>query len=68
MRYEGGQFYIKSEDEMKNVFPYALDALENTEKKLQRNVNVEIEFGHYKLPKFDVPGGLTSSEYLETVI
>ncbi len=63
MRYEGGQFYIKSEDEMKNVFPYALDALENTE-KIAKECNVEIEFGHYKLPKFDVPGGLTSSEYL----
>ena len=32
MRYEGGQYYVKSEEEMKNLFPYALEALENTHK------------------------------------
>ncbi len=54
MRYEGGQFYLKSEDEMKSLFPYALQALENTHKIADR-CNVEIEFGVRKLPKFDVP-------------
>ena len=63
MRYEGGQYYIKSEDEMKALFPYALQALENTQKIADR-CNVEIEFGVHKLPKYDVPDGYTSWEYL----
>ena len=52
MRYEGGQYYIKSEEEMKELFPYALEALENTQKIADR-CNVEIEFGVTKLPKYD---------------
>ena len=63
MHYHDGQFYVKSEEEMKRVFPYCLEALENTE-KIAKRCNVEIEFGHYKLPKFDVPDGMTSWEYL----
>ncbi len=63
MRYEGGQYYIKSEDEMRSLFPYALEALENTQKIADR-CNVEIEFGVTKLPKYDVPDGFTSWEYL----
>ncbi len=63
MRYEGGQYYIKSEDEMKELFPYALEALENTQKIADR-CHVEIEFGVTKLPKYDVPEGFTSWEYL----
>ena len=63
MRYEGGQFYLKSEDEMRHLFPYALQALENTHKIAER-CNVEIEFGVTKLPRYDVPEGYTSWEYL----
>ncbi|MBQ3583221.1 MAG: DNA polymerase III subunit alpha [Lachnospiraceae bacterium] len=63
MRYEGGQYYLKSEEEMKTLFPYALEALENTAKIAER-CNVEIEFGVTKLPRFDVPEGYTSWEYL----
>ncbi|MDD6293905.1 MAG: DNA polymerase III subunit alpha, partial [Eubacteriales bacterium] len=63
MRYEGGQFYLKSEDEMRQLFPYALQALENTHKIADR-CNVEIEFGVTKLPRYDVPEGYTSWEYL----
>ncbi|MCI9422638.1 MAG: DNA polymerase III subunit alpha [Dorea sp.] len=63
MRYEGGQYYIKSEDEMRALFPYAVEALENTQKIADR-CNVEIEFGVTKLPKYDVPDGFTSWEYL----
>ncbi len=63
MRYEGGQFYIKSEEEMRELFPYALEALENTQKIADR-CNVEIEFGVTKLPKYDVPEGYNSWEYL----
>lgn len=63
MRYEGGQYYVKSEEEMKELFPYALEAVENTQKIADR-CHVEIEFGVTKLPKFDVPEGYTSWEYL----
>ncbi|MEE1086165.1 MAG: DNA polymerase III subunit alpha [Schaedlerella sp.] len=63
MRYEGGQYYVKSPEEMAKLFPYALEALENTQKIADR-CEVEIEFGVTKLPKFDVPDGMTSWEYL----
>ncbi len=63
MRYEGGQYYIKSEEEMRALFPYAQEALDNT-RKIADRCNVEITFGETKLPKYDVPDGLTSWEYL----
>ena len=63
MRYEGGQYYVKSVEEMVALFPYAPQALENTHKIAER-CNVEIEFGVTKLPKFDVPEGYTAWEYL----
>ena len=64
MRYEGGQYYVKSEEEMAELFPYARQALENTQKIADR-CSVEIEFGVTKLPKYDVPEGYTSWEYLQ---
>ena len=64
MRYEGGQYYVKSEEEMAALFPYARQALENTQKIADR-FSVEIEFGVTKLPKYDVPEGYTSWEYLQ---
>ncbi len=63
MRYEGGQYYVKSEQEMKALFPYAWEAVENTQRIADR-CNVEIEFGVTKLPKFDVPEGYDSWTYL----
>ncbi|MEE1079317.1 MAG: DNA polymerase III subunit alpha [Agathobacter sp.] len=60
MRYEGGQFFVKSEEEMKKLFPYALEALENTQKIADR-CQVEIEFGNYKIPKYEVPDGYDSA-------
>ena len=63
MRYEGGQYYVKSEEEMRSLFPYALQALENTQKIADR-CEVNIEFGVTKLPWFDVPEGYTAWEYL----
>ena len=63
MRYEGGQYYVKSPQEMEELFPYAPQALKNTH-KIARRCNVEIEFGVTKLPKYDVPEGYTSWEYL----
>ena len=67
MRYEGGQFYVKSPEEMAQLFPYALEALENTHKIAMR-CHVEIEFGHYKLPKFPVPDGYSAWEYLQKLV
>lgn len=64
MRYEGGQYYMKSPAEMEELFPYAPEALENTHKIAER-CNVEIEFGVQKLPKYDVPSPFTAEEYLE---
>ena len=63
MRYEGGQYYVKSEEEMRALFPYAIQAIENTQKIADR-CHVDIEFGVTKLPKYDVPSGFTAWEYL----
>ena len=63
MRYEGGQYYVKSEEEMKGLFPYAWEAVENTQRIADR-CHVEIEFGVTKLPRFDVPEGYNSWTYL----
>ncbi len=63
MRYEGGQYYLKSAEEMAELFPYAREAIENTHKIAER-CHVEIEFNHYKLPHFEVPEGFTSEGYL----
>ncbi len=66
MRYEGGQYYVKSPEEMAALFPYAPEAIANTADIAER-CNVEIEFGVTKLPKYDVPEGYTSWEYLNKV-
>ncbi len=63
MRYDGGQYYVKSEEEMRMLFPYALEAIENTQKIADR-CHVDIEFGVTKLPHFEVPEGYDSWSYL----
>ena len=63
MRYEGGQFYLKSAEEMAELFPYAREALENTN-KVADMCDVEIVFGEQKVPKFDVPDGYDAFSYL----
>ncbi len=63
MRYEGGQYYIKSEEEMMKIFPYAPQAISNTQKIADR-CNVEIVFGERKLPEYDVPDGFSAWEYI----
>ncbi len=63
MRYVGGQYYVKSEEEMKALFPYAWEAVENTQ-RIANRCHVEIEFGVTKLPKFEVPEGYDSWTYL----
>lgn len=63
MRYEGGQYYLKSEEEMVRLFPYAREALENTA-EIAARCEVEFKFHETKLPQFDVPDGYTAWEYL----
>lgn len=64
MRYEGGQYYLKSPQEMERLFPYAKEALENTGKIAER-CNVEIIFGEQKVPQYEVPEGYTAVSYLK---
>ncbi len=64
MRYDGGQYYLKSPEEMEALFPYAKQAIENTGKIAER-CNVEIVFGEQKVPKYVVPEGYTSYTYLK---
>ena len=66
MRYEGGQYYLKSPEEMEALFPYAKQALENTG-KIAKRCNVEIVFGEQKVPKYEVPKGFTSYSYLKAL-
>jgi len=63
MRYDGGQYYVKSEEEMRALFPYALEAIDNTAKIAER-CNVEIRFHETKLPHYEVPEGYTPVSYL----
>ena len=63
MRYKEGEFYLRSEEEMKEIFPYAPEAIENTQKIADR-CNVEIEFGVTKLPEYPVPENETAVSYL----
>ena len=66
MRYEGGQFYLKSPEEMEALFPYAKEALQRT-KVISDRCNVEIVFGEYKLPHYDVPEGYDAWTYLQAL-
>ena len=66
LRYEGGQFFLKSEAQMRELFPYAPEAVENTHRIAQR-CNVDIEFGITKLPEYEVPEGYTAFSYLKKI-
>ena len=66
MRYEGGRFFLKSEEEMRSLFPYAPEAIENTA-LVAEQCNVTFTFNEYKLPHFDVPEGFTPFSYLESL-
>lgn len=63
MRFPNDQFYLKSEDEMKKIFAYAPEAIENTH-KIAQQCNVEFTFGEYHLPEFIPPAGKTNQQYL----
>jgi len=67
MRYEGGQFFVKSEEQMRSLFPYAQEAADNTQKIADR-CHVTLEFGNYKIPKYEVPQGYeTAEEFLNAL-
>lgn len=66
MRYQQGRFYITSPQEMEDLFPYAKEAISNTY-EIAKRCNVTINFGEYKLPRYDVPDGLSSWEYLQKI-
>ena len=64
MVYEGGQYYVKSEEEMLALFPYAREAVENAQKIADR-CRVELEFNNYHIPPFEAPEGYAGTkEYL----
>lgn len=63
MRFPSDDFYLKSNEEMSEMFSYIPEALDNTS-KIAEMCNIEFEFGKLQLPKFDVPEGFTSQEYL----
>lgn len=67
MRYEGGQFFVKSEEQMRSLFPYAKEAADNTQKIADR-CHVTLEFGNYQIPKYEPPEGYASAwEFLNTL-
>ncbi|HHV75102.1 MAG TPA: DNA polymerase III subunit alpha [Thermoanaerobacterium sp.] len=63
MSFPTDQFYLKSPDEMYEMFSYCKEALENTV-KIADMCNLEFEFNKTKLPKYEVPDGMKSDEYL----
>ena len=62
MKFETEEFYLKSEEEMRELFPDLDEAFENTVRIADR-CRVEFEFGHYHLPAFAVPEGYTNESY-----
>lgn len=64
MRYAEGQYYVKSEEEMKALFPYAKDAVDRTQLIADR-CQVTFTFNQYKIPKYEVPEGYTEFDYLK---
>ena len=62
MRFQGDEFYLKSEEELRKLFPGCDEAFENTGKIAQR-CNLEFTFHEYHLPAFPVPEGFTNEEY-----
>ena len=63
MRFGSKEFYLKSEDEMRALFPNVEQAYENTCRIAER-CNVEFTFGKYHLPEFKLPAGYDSLTYL----
>jgi len=66
MSFDSDQFYLKTPEEMYALFPFAKEAVENTQKIADR-CNIEIAFNEYKLPNFEVPGGQEVYQYLKQI-
>ena len=64
MRYTGGQYYVKTEEEMRELFSYIPEAIDNTQKIADR-CHVEIPLHQTLLPHYKVPGGYDSFSYLK---
>ena len=62
MKFQTEEFYLKSEEELRKLFPGCDEAFENTVKIADR-CNVEFVFNEYHLPSFPVPEGYTNEEY-----
>ncbi len=62
MKFQTEEFYLKSEQELRQLFPNCEEAFENTA-KIAEMCNVEFEFNNYHLPSFPVPEGYTNEEY-----
>ncbi|MFR3497780.1 MAG: DNA polymerase III subunit alpha [Paraclostridium bifermentans] len=63
MRFGSDEFYLKSREEMEEIFPEVQEALDNTS-KIAQMCNVEFDFNTIHLPQYDVPDGYTPQEYL----
>lgn len=61
MKFETEEFYVKSEAEMRALFPQCPEAIENTQ-RVADLCNVEFEFGTYHLPEFKLPEGYTDRD------
>ncbi len=66
LRFETNEFYLKSEEEMRALFPEHQEAADNTQ-KIADMCNLDFVFNKYHLPKFDVPEGKDSFEYLKEI-
>ena len=62
MKFPSDEFYLKSREEMEQLFPELEEALDNTNEIAER-CNVEFEFHKYHLPRYDVPEGYTTNGY-----
>ena len=62
MRFETEEFYLKSEEDLRQLFPNCPEAFENTAKIAER-CNLEFVFNEYHLPSFPVPEGYTNEQY-----
>lgn len=64
MEFQTNEFYFKSKEQMQEIFPNDIEALENTN-KIAEMCNFDFEFGKYHLPKYDVPEGYSAETYLK---
>ena len=66
LEFDSDRFYLKTEDEMRELFDYIPEAIENTQ-KIADMCNFDFEFGKTKLPNFDVPDGVSHYDYMRDI-